>query len=88
VTGTRPEGLSLSINTVRELDLVLGSMADGRLHRAALRKLPPWRAVVLARVARRAGLMLQHELDTLIAEAIEVGPDGKLRPYPGADARV
>lgn len=43
-----------------------------------LRKLPPWRAVLIARVALRAGVMSQEEVDALVAEARYIGGDGTL----------
>ena len=44
-----------------------------------LRKLPPWRAVMIARIALRMELMTQEEVDELVEEARTVGGDGKLR---------
>ncbi len=44
-----------------------------------LGKLPPWRAVLIARVAERAGIPLEGgTLDELIAEARRVGGEGTL----------
>jgi hypothetical protein len=80
VTGIRPN--LIRAETVRLIDMVLESMADGRLDRVSLRKLPPWRAVVLARVAHRAHLMPRDELDALTEEVIRVGVDGRLEQYP------
>lgn len=74
--GVRPDLIRSS--TVRLIDLVLESIADGRLDRVSMRKLPPWRAVVLARIAHRAHLMPRDELDGLVAEVIAVGVDGVL----------
>jgi hypothetical protein len=78
--GIRPDLVRAA--TVRLVDVVLESMADGRLDRSSLRRLPPWRAAVLARIAYRAGLMSRRELGRLIAEVIEAGPDGSLAPPP------
>jgi hypothetical protein len=39
----------------------------------ALRSLPPWRAVGMARVAQLAGAVTQEFVDALVAEAREVG---------------
>lgn len=63
-------------------------MADGRLDRATLRKLPPWRAVVLARIAHRAHLMPRAELDQLTAEVERIGVDGILDQEPVPDSPV
>lgn len=78
--GIRPN--LIRAETVRLIDVVLESLADGRLDRGALRKLPPWRAVVLARIARRVGAMSQRDLDALTAEVVRVGVDGVLAPLP------
>lgn len=44
-----------------------------------LRQLPPWRAVLVARVAQRAGIPLEHgSLEQLIAEARKVTGSGRL----------
>lgn len=40
----------------------------------ALVALPPWRAVMIARIACRAGVMSQEELDGLVTEA-RIAPD-------------
>lgn len=49
------------------------------LRTASLLKLPPWRAVLVARVARKAGVPLeQGTVEQLIAEAREVGGGGNL----------
>lgn len=44
----------------------------------ALRALPPWRAVMIARVAEKAGLMTIEEVDELVKEAAAVGGAGRL----------
>jgi hypothetical protein len=47
-----------------------------------LLKLPPWRAVLVARVAQRAKVPLEKgTVDQLISEARAVGGDGKLGNY-------
>jgi hypothetical protein len=84
--GVQPDLVRAS--TVRLIDLVLESMADGRLDRVSLRKLPPWRAVVLARVAHRARLMSMDELTKLTSKVIEVGVDGVLDSPTEADLKV
>lgn len=64
-------------------DDCLLAIADGEpLPPDALRKLPPWRAVMLARIARNAGVVTDLELSILTTEAREVGGlggSGKLR---------
>lgn len=74
-------GITASVTTVRQIDQVLAEMADGRMDWRTLKKLPPWRAVVIARIARRAGIIAQAELHDLTEEAISVGPEGELKPY-------
>lgn len=82
MAGLRPD--LVRAETVRRLDLVLEGLADGRLDLATMRRLPPWRAAVLARIARRAGLMPQQDLDELTEEIVKVGSDGVLDPPPAA----
>lgn len=62
-------------------DEVLLSITEGHLNHAALRLLPPWRAVILARVALKAGVMYRADCDDLVREAALVGGDGELRPW-------
>ena len=57
----------------------------GQEERAAMRTLPPWRAVMMARLAVSCGVMDRAELDALIDEAREVGGAGTLSPL--VDAR-
>jgi hypothetical protein len=46
---------------------------------AALQKLPPWRAVLLARVAAKAGTGLeQGTVEQIVHEAVQVGGEGQL----------
>lgn len=62
-------------------DDCLIAITDGRpVPLAALRALPPWRAVLIARVAARAGVMDQAAVDALVAEArsVSVFGDGRL----------
>lgn len=80
MAGLRPD--LARAETVRLLDVVLEEMADGRLDLASMRRLPPWRAAVVARIARRAGLMPQQDLDKLTEEIVKAGPDGVLDPPP------
>lgn len=64
-------------------DDCLIAIEDGNPLRAdRLLKLPPWRAVLVARVAERAGVPLERgTVVQLIAEAREVGGDGELGKY-------
>jgi hypothetical protein len=80
MAGLRPD--LVRAETVRLLDSVLEGIADGRLDLATIRRLPPWRAAVLARIARRAGLMAQQDLDELTEEIVKAGSDGVLDPPP------
>jgi hypothetical protein len=49
---------------------------------ARLRALPPWRAVMLARIAAKAGVPLERgTVDQIQAEAREVGGAGALGPW-------
>jgi hypothetical protein len=61
-------------------DRCLIDIEDGRPLRAdVLQHLPPWRAVLLARVAERAGIPLEGgTVEQLRAEAARVGGDGTL----------
>ncbi len=60
-------------------DDCLIAITDGKpLPQRSLRALPPLRAVMIARVAVKAGVMPQSELDDLIKEARLVGGDGRL----------
>lgn len=43
-----------------------------------LKSLPPWRAVLIGRVALQAGLMTDEEVHNLVEEAKIVGGSGKL----------
>ena len=64
-------------------DDCLIDIEDGHPLRAdRLLKLPPWRAVLVARVAQRAGVPLEKgTVEQLIAEARTVGGSGKLGNY-------
>jgi hypothetical protein len=55
-------------------DCLVAIEDDSPLPTGALQKLPPWRAVLLARVARKAGVQLEEgTLDQLIDEARRSG---------------
>ena len=60
------------------MDDVLIDITDGYDPIPRLRHLPPWRAVMLARVAEKCGLIERPVLDALIAEASAVGGAGAL----------
>jgi hypothetical protein len=61
-------------------DLCLIAITDGQpLPTRAIAGLPPWRAVMLARVAEKAGVPLEDgTLERLVAEAVRVGGEGRL----------
>lgn len=61
-------------------DDCLIAIEDGQpLRTDRLMKLPPWRAVLVARVAQKAGVPLeQGTVGQLVAEAVEVGGNGTL----------
>ena len=58
------------------MDDVLIDITDGYDPIPRLRRLPPWRAVMLARAAEKCGLIERPVLDALIAEASAVGGAG------------
>lgn len=62
------------------MDACLIAITDGNpIPSEAIAALPPWRAVLLARVADKAGVDLEHgTLDQLVAEATRVGGAGTL----------
>lgn len=68
----------------RHQDACLIAITDGKpLPSSAIAALPPWRAVLLARVGAKAGAKLEHgTLDQLVAEAQRVGGNGLLRWPP------
>jgi hypothetical protein len=61
-------------------DECLIAITDGfPLPARALAALPPWRAVLVARVAAKAGISIEGgTLDELVGEAIRVGGEGTL----------
>jgi hypothetical protein len=64
-------------------DDCLLAIEDGRpVPAAKLANLPPWRAVMVARIAARAGIPLERgTLGQLHAEARRVGGNGTLGPW-------
>jgi hypothetical protein len=65
---------------IAAMDRCLIAITDGQpIPSEALAALPPWRAVLLARVAHKAGVDLEHgTVEQLVAEATRVGGAGKL----------
>jgi hypothetical protein len=63
-----------------EQDCCLIAIEDGNpVPAKSLAKLPPWRAVLIARVAKRADVPLEGgTLEELVAEAKRVGGEGDL----------
>jgi hypothetical protein len=60
-------------------DDCLIDIADGKkINETKLRKLPPWRAVLIAKVAVQAKAMTQEAYDKLVDQAAEVGGEGRL----------
>ena len=61
-------------------DLCLIAITDGKpLPARAIAGLPPWRAVLLGRVANKAGIPIQGgTLEQLVEEARRVGGEGVL----------
>ena len=56
-----------------DLDAVFLSIVHGSVNHHALRRLPVWRAVILARVACKAGAMTKQDRDDLVKEASDNG---------------
>jgi DNA-binding transcriptional MerR regulator len=76
------------IYEIEELqDLCLIAITDGKqLPARAIAELPPWRAVMLARVAHKASIPIEGgTLEQLVDEARRVGGEGKLT-WPPAEA--
>ena len=67
-------------------DLCLIAITDGYpLPARAIAGLPPWRAVMLGRVADKAGISIEGgTLEQLVAEAVRVGGEGQLTWPPNA----
>lgn len=59
-------------------DCLLAITEGKALPNDKLRNLPPWRAVMIARVAEKAGVMSATQVERLVAEAREVGGNGRL----------
>ena len=60
-------------------DRVLIAASDGDLDYRSLTSLPPWRAVLFARVLHKSGLLTDRQLVTLVIEAAHVGGLGRLK---------
>lgn len=65
---------------IQHMDDILIAITDGKpVPSKALAALPPWRAVLMARVAEKAGRPLEHgTLDDLVTAARRAGGNGKL----------
>lgn len=48
--------------------------------REKLRNLPPWRAVLIARICNQGQIMTDEEVEELVNEARAVGGKGRLSP--------
>lgn len=60
-------------------DDCLIAISDGKSpSKRALYSLPPWRAVLIARVAVRAGVMTEEEVREMVEQARRVGGEGTL----------
>jgi hypothetical protein len=74
----------VDLDIKRRQDVVLIAITDQKMtDRAwtALRELPPWRAVLLARVGHLAGAISVRDRDDLVREARLVGGYGALRTW-------
>ena len=69
-------------------DNVLISITDGKMDHKSLRMLPPWRAVLLARVAHMAGAMSRELRDRVVKEARDVGGTGQLRSWEAEERLI
>lgn len=68
-----------SLTIMMLMDDCLIAMGDGHpIPQKTLRQLPPWRAVMVASVAVRAGAMSKDDYEVLRAEARRVGGEGRL----------
>jgi hypothetical protein len=72
---------------IAAMDDCLIAITDGKeIPEPRLRSLPPWRAVLIARVAVKAHAYRQEALDALTVEATRVGGNGSLgAPSGGGD---
>lgn len=73
---------AIAVTLLRAQDHLLIAIRDGRpLPDVDLRRLPPWRAVLIARIADRAGVPLEHgTVAQLVDEATAVRGAGTLAP--------
>lgn len=73
---------ALAVTLLGAQDHLLIAIQDGRpLPDVDLRRLPPWRAVLIARIADRAGVPLEHgTVAQLVDEATAVRGAGTLAP--------
>jgi hypothetical protein len=74
--------VAADIDIILLMDVVLIAITDHKkIPMDRLRELPPWRAVLMARVAEIAGAMTRAEVDDLVREAREVGGAGHLAAH-------
>lgn len=70
----------MRIFAIQEDCLVSLSSIKPRIDMAVVRQLPPWRAVMIARIAYKCRVLPRRELDELTREAQLVGGMGTLKP--------
>lgn len=74
-----PARTHAEIFAVQDDCLVAMSSATPKVHVHQIRRLPPWRAVMIARIAWKAGLLQRRDLDAMVREAQLVGGTGELK---------
>lgn len=78
----RPE--SYYNDLILHMDRILLAATDGYdIPLESIRALPPWRAVLLVRVATKAGAKIErgYTLDALVAAAVAAGGAGTLKDF-------
>lgn len=68
-----------TIFAVQDDCLVTMSSAEPYLDMTQVRRLPPWRAVMIARIGHKAGMIDRRTLDELVREATLVTGQGVLK---------
>jgi hypothetical protein len=67
---------------IAAMDDVILAITDGQpVPMDRMRSLPPWRAVMMARLALAAGALDGDTVAVLVAEAVVVGGAGRLEPF-------
>lgn len=91
MSGDHPRRLgmeAIDLTPVREHEAIFRVQDDAlvglssitpRIDMAQVRRLPPWRAVMIARIAYKCGCLERRELDAMVREAQLVGGDGELK---------